>query len=278
MNSYLKLIRVKQWVKNGFVLAPLFFSYSFLDFNLVTSAIFALLSFCFISSFVYILNDIFDRDSDKFHTKKKFRPIASGKISIRVALIVAFISLLLSAFFAFKANILIVIGIYLVVNIFYTLYLKKIVFVDVGIIAFGFFLRLLAGANSISQPLSSWIVLTTLFLSLLLGFSKRRSELLSSDKKHRKTLNFYSESLLNNLILMSTTLTIITYSLYIVETKGVYDLIYLLNVPFVIYSLFRYLSIVFNDDGGDDTAELLFSDKPLLISIILWFIVMVLTF
>lgn len=276
----LKLLRVKQWIKNGFVAAPFFFSYMFLNPETYFSVITATGAFCLISSAVYVLNDINDREKDQNHPKKRFRPIAAGQIDILPAFLIAILlvigSISLSAFT--NMGVTTVITVYFLMNILYTKVLKKIVLLDVGFIAIGFFLRLLAGALAIDVSLSAWIVLTTFFLSLLLGFSKRKNEFVSTDASHRSTLKVYTEELLNSLVVMSTTLTLLTYALYIIDTKDVSNLKYLANYPIVVYALFRYLYLLFAKNDGGDAAETLLKDKPLLVSAILWGIVMVLTF
>ena len=276
VKDFLKLIRVKQWVKNAFVLAPLLFSLKFIDYNSDINATLAFLAFCFAASFIYILNDIMDRKKDALHPRKKHRPIASGKVSPLLAWSYAGIVLALSLVcigMLGNDKTAIVIGIYVVLNIFYSIVLKHIVLADVMTIAFGFILRVYAGAYAIEVPVSSFIFMTTLFLALFLGFTKRKSELLKSGSHTRQVLAKYSEAMVNQYIIITATLTIMCYALYTLEpqTLNRFDtnrLIY--SVIFVVYGMFRYIYILNSSSDADDPTENLFKDRGLMLACVLF--------
>ena len=190
IKQIIKLIRVKQWIKNAFVLAPLLFSLNFMNVEPVIKAALAFFAFSFTASVVYVMNDILDRKKDALHPKKKNRPIASGKISVKQALFIVVGLLIADAvcLCCLPIKTALTILIYVLINILYSFRLKHIVLVDVFIIAIGFILRVYAGAYAISVPVSSYIFMTTLFVSLFLGFTKRKMELQNSGATTRKVL------------------------------------------------------------------------------------------
>lgn len=269
IKSVLKLIRVKQWVKNAFVLAPLLFSLKFLDPNSFILAFIAFFAFSFTASIVYVMNDILDRKKDALHPTKKNRPIASGAISVKNALgIVAALALAdVFCMFLLPYKAILSILIYVLINICYSFKLKHIVLIDVFVIAVGFILRVYTGAYAIGVPVSSYIFMTTLFLSLFLGFTKRKMELLHSGTTTRKVLQNYSESMVNQYIVISIALTIMCYALYTLEPTtiehfGTNRLIY--SVIFVIYGMFRYLYILDKHSEVEDPTENVLKDKGLI--------------
>ena len=276
VKTFLELIRIKQWIKNAFVLAPLLFSLKFSDINADINALLAFFAFCFGASFIYIINDISDKRRDALHPRKKLRPIASGEISKAAAIIWAVILLMLTALcldILGNEKTAITIGIYIVLNIFYSLIFKHLVLIDVIVIAFGFILRVYAGAYAIEVPVSSFIFMTTLFLALFLGFTKRKSELLKSGIHTRQVLAKYSEAMVNQYIIITATLTIMCYALYTLEpqTLNRFDtnrLIY--SVIFVVYGMFRYIYILNSSSDADDPTENLFKDKGLMLACILF--------
>jgi len=270
IKDVIKLIRVKQWVKNAFVLAPLLFSLRFTEFNYLINAGLAFMSFCFVASTVYVMNDILDRKKDALHQKKKHRPIASGKIKPIIGGGIAGILLVASMaclymLGSYKTTLTVII--YVALNILYSLKLKKIVLIDVLIIAIGFILRVYAGAYAIGVPVSSFIFMATLFLSLFLGFTKRKSEWLRSGDKTRDVLGMYSIEMINQYIVITATLTIICYALYTLEPSTIERfatnrLIY--SVIFVIYGIFRYIDILSKPENAEDPTENLLKDKGLI--------------
>lgn len=271
-------MRPKQWVKNSFVFAALVFAKElfYLDYFLIT--LWAFLLFCLLSGSVYLINDIFDIKKDRLHPVKSKRPIASGAISIREASIwgvtLAIISLFLS--FYISQNFGIVASLYFLLNLFYSLYLKKVVIIDVMSIAFGFLLRAIAGAIVIGVAISTWLILCTILIALFLGFCKRRQELLIYEKEpttHREILGEYSTAFLDQMIGVVTASTVIAYSLYtmspeVMEKMGTQYLN--ITIPFVLYGIFRYLYLVYKKEGADSPTRLILEDKPLLLNIFLW--------
>jgi len=262
----IKSIRPYQWVKNVLVFAALFFSLSFLDLHAVILSLEAFVSFCLVSSSVYLLNDIRDRKADRLHPKKKYRPIAARKLSPTTALVVFFIFLFAGLLLAFTIdlNFLLVIILYISLNIAYSMGLKKIVLLDVMIIAMGFLLRAVAGAFAIGVAVSPWLFICTLMLALLLVLGKRRHELATLDLeagKHRKSLEEYSLPFLDGLMFVSAGAAIVTYSLYTMAEEVVirFGTEWLMaTTPLAIYGVFRFLYLIYiKKEGGDPTKMMI---------------------
>jgi 4-hydroxybenzoate polyprenyltransferase len=280
--AYVELIRVKHWVKNLFVLAPLVFSLNLLDPLLLSRALLAALSFCAASSLVYIINDLFDLRRDREHPRKKSRPLASGRIKILPALVLAACLLLAAAGLALTVNnaVLLVVLAYIVLNLSYSAVLKHLVFFDVMVLAVGFVLRISAGTFAIAAYLSNWIIMTTFFVSLFMGFGKRRQEIVSNRQgvSQIPVLGHYSIELLDFLILISLTLTIMTYSLYAINVStrdrfGGNRLVF--SIPLVVYGLFRYLYVIYKKGGSGDPAEIVLADKGILGAVFLWLVLII---
>jgi len=282
--NYIHLLRPKHWIKNIFVFAALIFSLNLFNIVKLTASLQAFFAFCFASSFVYIINDIIDIEQDRKHPKKRNRPIASGKISIRNAVVISSICLVTSITLAYFINLntLIIIIIYIFVNIIYSMKIKNVVILDVMFIALGFILRMIAGATAIEVSFSNWILLTTLFISLFLGFGKRRGEILLSNnntqKNSRFVLKLYSTQFLDYMIISSVTLTIISYALYTIDSEvikrfGTDKLIY--TVPLVIYGIFRYLYVIYRSDSDGDPTEVVLKDKSIISVVLLWILLVI---
>lgn len=277
MRTLVNLLRLKQWIKNIFVLAPLIFSLNLWNTSLLLRSLIALGSFCLASSFVYILNDIIDREKDRQHPDKRKRPLASGQVSVGVALSIGGTALLISILGAAMLDVFalaIVLG-YVGLNIAYSLWIKKVVIADVVSISLGFLLRIAAGGISIDVEISLWLILTTFFLSLFLGFGKRRCELTDIDggEEHRPVLAQYGKQFLDYLLVSTVTLTLITYFLYVADQRtiaklGTSRLIY--TIPIVVFALFRYLYLVIQKKQGGDPGELILKDRAIAVSILLW--------
>ena len=271
MTNYLKLIRIKQWVKNAFVLAPLLFSLQFTDINSVVHALYAFFAFSFAASAHYIFNDIMDKNKDARHPQKKKRPIASGAISVSRAILVLVLLLCGSLACLYSLNQIktaVVIALYLLMNLFYSWKFKNVVLLDVFMIAFGFVLRIYAGAYAIGVPVSSFIFMTTLFLSLFLGFTKRKGELIRHGTATRAVLKEYGTEMLNAFIIATMALTIMSYAMWTLESNtlanfGTHRMVY--SIVFVIYGLFRYLYVLDKYANSEDPTENLYKDKTLLI-------------
>jgi 4-hydroxybenzoate polyprenyltransferase len=243
---------------------------------LVLRTVAAFLLFSAISAGIYLLNDARDAEADRRHPLKANRPIAAGRLSIRVAVTVAAcgmalalaISLVLSPAFALIA------AAYVVLMSAYTFYLKHLVLIDVFAIAGGFVLRAAGGAAVISVQISPWLYLCTILLALFLGFGKRRHELLlleESARIHRRNLEEYTGPLLDDLINIVAGATIIAYSLYTFFASAVpHNHAMMVTIPFVLYGIFRYLLIVHRTDVAGAPEEAVWKDRPLLADLVLW--------
>ncbi len=268
LSGLIKLMRPKQWVKNGFVLAPLIFVGAFLDTASVRHALLAMLLFCIASSASYIINDMHDIERDRRHPKKsKTRPLAAGIVSVRAALILlAFLYSGLAWGWFIAPKVVAVIIAYLVLNIAYTFVLKHQPVVDIFTIAIGFVLRVYAGAMALDVPVSSWMFITTLCLALYLAAVKRRQELSQSGTDGRKVLEKYSVSLIDRYAEMSATGALLFYSMFVMSTKP--ELI--ITVPLVLFGLFRYWFVVEALDGGESPTDALLADWQLSSTVVLW--------
>jgi 4-hydroxybenzoate polyprenyltransferase len=278
LNEVIKLLRPKQWIKNMLVFAGLIFSFNLFNPPLVLTAMLAFISFCLLSSGVYVLNDMIDIEEDRTHPKNKHRPLAAGTISVKNAILLLIVLLVISLALAWLINLLFFIAtlIYLFLNVSYSLWLKHMVILDVFAIAFGFLIRALAGAIAIDVNISPWFLVCTLLLSLFLALAKRRQEsknLVNNGVNHRKVLEHYPIKYLDQLIAIVTASTIIGYSLYTFTAS--HTELFMLTIPFVIYGIFRYLYLVYAKDMGDSPDEVLLQDKPLIINILAWVVISV---
>lgn len=281
--ALLATLRPKQWLKNLFVFAPAIFANELFNRVAMTRAIGAFAVFCSVASATYILNDVLDRDADRIHPVKQFRPIPSGRLPVSVALAAAAAlalgGLAASAFLGvgFSSTVL---G-YLLVTVGYTLYFKHAVILDVMFLASGFVLRVAGGALAVDVPASEWLFLCTLVLALFLGFSKRRHEITlleAGAAEHRRVLEHYSAELLDQMIVIVATSAILCYILYTIwpstiERFGSNHLVY--TVPFVIYGIFRYFYLIHQRQSGGDPTGALLTDRPLLLNVVLYGIVAV---
>jgi len=283
--NYLQLLRVHQWIKNLFVFVPLLFSMHLFEANYFLSSLKAFFMFCLASSYIYIINDIIDLEADAVHPKKKLRPLPSGKISKHNAWIVSILILLILVGLTFFTNlnfIYLLLG-FILLNIFYSLYFKHIVILDVFSIAAGFSIRVLGGAAIISVPISSWLILTTMFISLFLGVMKRHSELeqISDDQlgSTRKVLAEYSLTFTNQIATVAAAGVIICYALYTVSPRtvsvfGSENLIY--TTPFVVFGIFRFMYLEYLNQKGENTTQVMLTDIPMILTVILYSITTVL--
>ena len=276
----LRLMRPHQWVKNAFVFVGLLFGHAWHDPHLVTQAVIAFVAFCLVSSAIYTINDIVDIEQDRQHPKKCKRPLASGSVSVPAAVMLAVLLGVLGLALAYNASqivLMILIG-YALMNIAYSLRLKHVVILDVFIIATGFMLRILAGTLGIGIPPSQWLLLCGLMVTLFLGFTKRRAEIiaLSEDKTtHRKVLEHYSPVLLDKMIGVTAAGLIMSYSLYTMNADTIRihntpNLIY--TVPFVMYGVFRYIYLLHHQSRGGDPSHDLVRDPHLLIVVGAWLV------
>ena len=268
----LQLMRPHQWLKNGFVFAGLVFSQSWQDGPLTLCVLYAFAAFCCFSSMVYIINDWHDRASDALHPVKRNRPLASGAVSVPLALVMA--GALLAAGLLLAAGnrtLLLLLGAYAVLNLAYSWRLKRVPVVDVSIIASGFMLRLLAGTVAVGIPPSRWLLLTGIFIALFLGFSKRRAESFHDESSQRAVLEHYPVALLDTFIAMAMTATLTTYSLFATSPEAQLQhgerLLY--TVPVVIFAMLRYTYQV-HRGRGEDVARDMLRDPWILGAGLLW--------
>lgn len=276
----LRLMRIRHWIKNLFVFPPLVFSLNLYTPSCIGRAALVFASFCLVSSGVYIFNDIADRQRDRLHPQKRNRPVASGRVPVPAALVLGIIleaaGLVVAGLLGFST--LAILLVYLGANILYSLLLRRQTFIDVMVIALGFLLRVGAGAVAIDVDLSQWMLLTTFFLSLFLGFGKRRHEAAVTDRaaEHREVFRDYSMELLNYLIVISATLTIITYSLYVVTSEHIRTMgnnLFFITIPFVVFGIFRYMLLIFRKNLGGDPADMVLGDRAMIVDILLWGVV-----
>jgi 4-hydroxybenzoate polyprenyltransferase len=276
--QFAKLFRMKQWVKNVFVFFPLLFSGHFGDEALLFNCFLLFCGFCLVASGVYIFNDFLDVEQDRKHPTKKHRPLAQESVSKPAVLILILTVLTVGLWVCYIAgsDVLYLALMYLALNVVYNFYAKKVVLLDVIFVAIGFLVRVWLGALATGIIPSVWLQMCVFLLALFLGFSKRRYELATlreTAHEHRGVLRHYTAYLLDQIIIICSTLAIVFYGLYTIsddvfKRMGNYDLVY--SVPFVIYGIFRYLYLIHVKKLGDEPAELLFSDRPLLINVLLW--------
>lgn len=274
--AVIKLMRPHQWLKNGFVLVGVLFSYSRITAMQWEAALYAFAAFCCAASAVYVLNDLKDVESDKRHLRKKHRPLAAGTVTPNEAAILSSI-LLISAFilsFLSSYQVLVFVLLYLFINLIYTLWLKHQVILDVFCIFSGFMMRLLAGTIGIGIEPSRWLLITGMMITLFLGFCKRRAELSGSGgAATRKILEYYSLPLLDKFIAICAAGTLITYGLYTVDQTTIQmhhteNLIW--TMPIIAFGLFRYLYLIQIFGKGEDTSKDLLKDFPMLFAIFCW--------
>jgi 4-hydroxybenzoate polyprenyltransferase len=278
-------MRVRQWTKNAVLFAGVIFSLHFTETGELLRAFRGFLAFCLLASTVYTLNDLGDIEADRLHPKKRLRPIPSGSLSRSGAYALMVVLLGLAAVLALPLGrgFTITAGIYLALNLGYSLGLKRLVLMDVMIIALGFVVRAAAGVEALraKEEISPWLLICTFFLALFLAVCKRRQEralLADQAEGHRKTLVEYPPELVNQLIPVVTAASVISYTIYTVNTAtverfGTDKLVY--TVPFVVYGIFRYLYLVYRHQRGGSPSEVLLTDLPTLINVVLWVITVI---
>jgi len=275
--AYLRVLRPLQWLKNLLVFAALLFARQASDPSQVARAAVVFAAFCLASSGLYVLNDIVDRDSDRRHPRKRLRPIASGAIrrgtGAIMAPVLAVAGLALAS--GSEPGALASLAGYLGLGIAYSIMLKRVVILDTLVISAGFVLRAVAGARAISVAISPWLLICTMLLALFLVLAKRRHELLldSGRSLGRKVLDRYTPELLDQMISVATTGTLMSYILYAFSDQTAVKFqshLMPLTVPFVLYGILRYLYLIYRRDEGGEPEVLLVTDLPLLSSIILY--------
>ena len=271
-------MRPRQWVKNLLVVAPLVFSRSLFERESLGHAVLAFALFCLVSSAGYLFNDITDLERDRAHPFKRLRPLAAGRVGTRTAAVVAALlaaaglggALLLGRGFALA------LGAYAAVSLSYTLLLKRLVILDVFAVAAGFVLRATAGALVIGVEVSGWLLVCTTLLALLVGFGKRRHELILLGEGaggHRRVLEQYDRHFLDMMMAVSAGSAVMSYALYTesAETVERFGTRWLFaTFPFVLYGVFRYLHLLYTGSRGGDPVETLLNDAPSLANALLW--------
>ncbi len=279
--ALLKTLRPKQWSKNIFVFAALVFDHKLTDPDLLilTGAAFGVL--CLLSSSVYVLNDLADIEKDRAHPKKRFRPIASGALPLPVAYgaLAVLAPGALAAAFGLGTSFGLVALVYFGSNVLYSFWLKHVVLIDVMVLASGFLLRAVGGAELIGSAISPWLYICVSLLALFIGFGKRRGELLIAQNggATRKVLNDYSLAFIDQLINLVASSTIVAYSFYTFSAENLpRNHAMMLTIPFVLYGLLRYLYLIHVKGEGGAPDELVFVDRPLQLAFGLWALAVVL--
>lgn len=275
IKNYLKLMRCHHYIKNILIFLPLVFSKSLFDTQSVIRVLLGTISFCFVASIVYIINDIKDVEIDKKHDKKKYRPIASGNVSIKEAILLIIILIV----FSILINILLFgnniskyfwIILYLVLNILYSIKLKHVPIIDIVILAFGFLIRVFYGATIIDVEVSNWLYLTILSFSFYMGLGKRRNEFIKMGNNGRKVLQYYNKSFLDNNMYMTLALTIVFYALWCVDVN-IANIIW--TVPIIMIILMKY-SLIIEGESHGDPVDVILENKDLLFLVIIYAILM----
>lgn len=278
----IQLIRPTQWLKNLFIFLPLFFGGEIMNVQLLSYAGITFFIYSLFASAIYCLNDVVDAKHDRLHPEKKNRPIASGKVTKKQAIILGFCLIIIGILLLFllpeniRLGVSLIIVSYLVINILYTFQLKNIAILDVFIIAIGFVFRLFAGGISTGIVLSHWIVLMTFLLALLLGFAKRRDDVtlfIETGRKTRKNTNTYNIAFLNQIISIIGAITIVCYIMYTMSTDVINRLqsgyLYLTSV-FVLAGIIRYLQITLVEQNSGNPTKILIKDRFIQSCILLW--------
>lgn len=279
-------MRPKQWTKNIFIFAALIFDRKLFHLPSLERTVIAFILFCLMASSVYLINDIMDRKADQLHPVKKNRPIASGKLNTKIAFVFALIFAILAMTGAYLLNLTTFLFFlaYFVLNLAYSKWLKHISIIDVLVIAACFVLRVAVGVSVIQvERFSPWLYVVMTLLALYIGFGKRRAELMvlvpENTTSHRKVLAGYSIDLIDQLITIVSATTIIAYSLYTFSAPNLPENhTMMLTIPFVLYGIFRYLSLMQISKKGGEPEDLLINDRPLQITVILWGITVLLIF
>lgn len=279
----MRIIRVRQWVKNFFVFVPLFFGGAIMDMSALWAGIVTFAAFCFAASGIYCLNDIVDVEADRQHPVKCNRPIASGEVSIGAGWMLMALMMVLSAGVLLLLphhgwRVAGVVAAYLVLNVGYCVKLKDSAIVDVCIVAFGFVLRILAGGEATGIVLSKWIVLMTFLLTLFLSFAKRRDDVLRMDATGvppRKNTIRYNLTFINQAITVTGSVMLVCYIMYTVspETQEHFhtDYLYLTSV-YVLVGLLRYMQIAVVDKQSGDPTKVILKDRAIQVIVLAWIV------
>ena len=271
--EHVRLLRPRQWIKNGFVFAPLLFTGRYTDRTSLVETLYAFVVFCMASSAVYVLNDLKDIEVDKLHPKKsKSRPLAAGKVSKRDAIVILLVLVgLLVALIARTPALLPSVGAYMLLNIAYSIYLKHQPVLDIFTIATGFVLRIVAGASALSVPLSSWMFVTGFSLALYLAAMKRLSEIKETGTESRRVLEMYSEDLMEKFTLIAAISSLTFYSLFTLTTRP--ELIS--TIPIVLFGIMRYWYVADHLKAGESPTDALSKDIQLILIAVAWLVLVI---
>lgn len=284
IKNYLKLIRVKHWLKNFIIFLPLFFSINLFEKNMLINSLIAFFIFSFTASVVYVINDINDIEKDKLHPIKKNRPLASGAITKRNAYVVAFLLVIINIIimlilYNINKNIFVFIIplTYITINVLYSKILKNIPIIDVVVIVSGFILRVMYGGISVDIEVSKYLYLMIIFGAFFLGFGKRRNEIIKNGDKSRKVLSLYNKDFLDKNMYVSLALAVVSYTLWCVDPTTIQrignDYIFW-TIPLLMIILELYsLDIEGNSHG--DPIEVILNDKKLIVAVVIYIIVMI---
>ena len=278
ITALLESLRPAQWTKNGFVFAALIFSRSLTDWHRVVVVSAAALLFCLMASALYLVNDVLDATEDRNHPLKRLRPVASGRVSLPAAIgTAALLGLVaLGGAWFLDRHFFLVLASYAAVNVLYSAYLKRIILLDVFVVATGFVLRVIGGGLVIHVEISPWLIVCTTLLALFISLCKRRHELVLLGKNaanHRSTLRHLSPYFLDQLISIVTASTLMSYALYTLSEDVAIKFPgkrLELTIPLVLYGIFRYLYLVHQHEEGGNPTRLFFTDPVLLAVVLLW--------
>lgn len=270
-------MRPKQWIKNGLIFAALVFDQQLFVRDPLLRTIAGFFLLCMGASAVYLINDLADLEQDRNHPIKRSRPLPAGLLSVDIARVAAGILFILAARIGFALNTTfgVILLSYMVLNLFYSFWLKHIPIIDVMVLATGFVLRVALGVALITvQRFSPWLYMCTTLLALFIGFGKRRAEMVllaDNANSHRRVLDGYTIPLLDQILVIVSGMTIIAYSLYTFSAENLPDNnSMMLTIPFVLYGIFRYLYLVNVENAGGAPEELVLTDKPLMATFVFW--------
>ncbi|HHH82782.1 MAG TPA: decaprenyl-phosphate phosphoribosyltransferase [Chloroflexi bacterium] len=277
MKALLQAMRPKQWIKNGIIFAALVFDQQLFQPQPFMKTLAGFLLLCLGAGAVYLMNDLADLEQDRQHPRKRSRPIASGRLPKNVAAVAAVVFFLLATLLGFSLATsfgVILLG-YMVLNLFYSLFLKHYAIIDVLTLASFFVLRVGAGVALITvQRFSPWMYVCVTLLALFMGLGKRRAEMIllaENANAHRRVLEGYTVSFVDQLLAIVSSTTIVAYSLYTFSAENLpANHAMMLTIPFVIYGIFRYLYLIHVEGAGGAPEELALTDRPLMLTVLLW--------
>jgi decaprenyl-phosphate phosphoribosyltransferase len=275
MKSIIRLLRPAQWVKNGLVFVPIFFARTLFNTEAFTLTLITFIGFCAAASIVYVLNDVVDAPADRLHPVKKHRPIASGAVSHTTAGVIAALLVVFLGYitYVYIPSLWWIFSLYIVLNILYSLWFKHAPVIDLVIVSFFYFLRVEAGGYATHTPISSWLILCTIFVSLFIIVAKRRAEM--SHENQRKVLAYYTDTYLDHLLTMCGAITLVSYGIYTVLGQVPQYAVY--SNFFLITGLFRYLHLSYTS-SHTERPEKVVMDSMIISSFLMWLIFMIVIF